>query len=145
MTVLYTAKQGQYLAFIYYYTKIHGQPPAEADLQRYFKVSPPSIPPDGHDLGEGRLDQEGAGAGSLDPPLAGARAVAGSGVARAESLEGGEVLEKETGRGLGGDVVRQRDELLVGHGDQLGVREGAVAEAEEVRARMAAEDSSNPL
>ncbi len=39
----YTKKQGQYLAFIYYYTKIHGYPPAEADLQRYFKVSPPSI------------------------------------------------------------------------------------------------------
>ena len=36
----YTATQGQYLAFIYYYTKIHGVPPAEADMQRYFKVSP---------------------------------------------------------------------------------------------------------
>jgi repressor LexA len=39
----FTAKQGQYLAFIYYYTKIHGRAPAEADLQSYFKVSPPSI------------------------------------------------------------------------------------------------------
>lgn len=39
----YTAKQGQYLAFIYYYTKIHRQPPAEADMQRYFHVSPPAI------------------------------------------------------------------------------------------------------
>ncbi|MBW1700668.1 MAG: MarR family transcriptional regulator [Deltaproteobacteria bacterium] len=39
----YTKRQGQYLAFIYYYTKIHGYPPAEADMQRYFKVSPPSI------------------------------------------------------------------------------------------------------
>ena len=39
----FTAKQGQYLAFIYNYTKIHGQPPAELDLQRYFEVSPPSI------------------------------------------------------------------------------------------------------
>lgn len=39
----YTPRQGQYLAFIYYYTKIHGQPPAEADIQRYFKVSPPSV------------------------------------------------------------------------------------------------------
>jgi repressor LexA len=37
-----TAKQGQYLAFIFYYTKIHGVPPAEADMQDYFKVSPPS-------------------------------------------------------------------------------------------------------
>ena len=39
----YTATQGQYLAFIYYYTKIHGVPPAEADMQRYFNVSPPSF------------------------------------------------------------------------------------------------------
>ena len=38
----YTPKQGQYLAFIYYYTKIHGQAPAEADLQRYFAVSAPT-------------------------------------------------------------------------------------------------------
>ena len=39
----FTAKQGQYLAFIYNYTKMHRQPPAELDLQRYFQVSPPSI------------------------------------------------------------------------------------------------------
>jgi len=39
----YTHRQGQYLAFIYYYTKLHGRPPAEADIQRYFKTSPPSI------------------------------------------------------------------------------------------------------
>jgi repressor LexA len=39
----YTAKQGQYLAFIYYYTKLNGIPPAESDMQRYFQVSPPSV------------------------------------------------------------------------------------------------------
>lgn len=39
----YTHKQGQYLAFIYYYTKIHRVPPAEADMQRYFGVTPPSV------------------------------------------------------------------------------------------------------
>jgi hypothetical protein len=39
----YTKTQGQYLAFIYYYTKIHGIPPAEADMQRYFEVSGPSV------------------------------------------------------------------------------------------------------
>jgi len=39
----YTEKQGQYLAFIYYYSRIHGQPPAEAEMQRYFRVSPPSV------------------------------------------------------------------------------------------------------
>ena len=39
----YTQKQGKYLAFIYYYSRIHGYPPAEADMQNYFKVSPPSV------------------------------------------------------------------------------------------------------
>ncbi len=39
----YTHKQGQYLAFIYYYTKLNGYPPAEADMQRYFKTTPPSV------------------------------------------------------------------------------------------------------
>ncbi|MCA1837946.1 MAG: MarR family transcriptional regulator [Actinobacteria bacterium] len=39
----FTAKQGQYLAFIYYYTKIHLVPPAEADFQRYFRVTPPVV------------------------------------------------------------------------------------------------------
>ena len=33
----------QYLAFIHMYSKIHGVAPAEADLQRYFKVTPPSV------------------------------------------------------------------------------------------------------
>ena len=39
----FTAKQGQYLAFIYAYTQLNGRPPAEADMQRYFQVSPPSV------------------------------------------------------------------------------------------------------
>ena len=39
----YTPRQGQYLAFIYYYTKLHGQPPAETDMQRYFRVSAPAV------------------------------------------------------------------------------------------------------
>jgi len=30
----YTPRQGQYLAFIYYYTKLNSQPPAETDMQR---------------------------------------------------------------------------------------------------------------
>lgn len=40
---VYTEKQGQYLAFIYYFTKIHGEPPSEAEMQRYFQVTPPSV------------------------------------------------------------------------------------------------------
>ncbi len=39
----YTRQQGQYLAFIHYYSRIHGRPPAEADIQQYFKVTPPSV------------------------------------------------------------------------------------------------------
>ena len=39
----FTPKQGQYLAFIYAYTRVLGRPPAEADRQRHFDVSPPSV------------------------------------------------------------------------------------------------------
>ena len=39
----FTPKQGQYLAFIDAYTRVHGVPPAEADMQRRFCVSPPSV------------------------------------------------------------------------------------------------------
>ncbi len=39
----FTKKQGQYLAFIYNYTKIHRRAPAELDLQRHFDVTPPSV------------------------------------------------------------------------------------------------------
>ena len=38
----FTRKQGQYLAFIYNYTKIAGGPPAEADMQHHFRVTPSS-------------------------------------------------------------------------------------------------------
>lgn len=39
----FTHKQGQYLAFLYYFSRVNGRPPAEADMQRYFRVSPPSV------------------------------------------------------------------------------------------------------
>ena len=39
----YTEKQGQYLAFIYYYTKLHRIAPSEADIQGYFNVSAPAV------------------------------------------------------------------------------------------------------
>jgi repressor LexA len=38
-----TPLQGQYLAFIRAYTLIHREPPAEADMQRFFRVTPPSV------------------------------------------------------------------------------------------------------
>ena len=39
----FTPRQGQYLAFIHAYTTINGRPPAEADMQRHFQVTPPSV------------------------------------------------------------------------------------------------------
>jgi DNA-binding MarR family transcriptional regulator len=39
----FTPKQGQYLTFIHAYTRVLGRPPAEADLQRHFSVSPPAV------------------------------------------------------------------------------------------------------
>jgi len=39
----FTAKQGQYLAFIHAYTLGLGRSPAQVDLQRFFRVSPPSV------------------------------------------------------------------------------------------------------
>jgi Mn-dependent DtxR family transcriptional regulator len=43
MAAQFTEKQGQYLAFIYAYTKLHRRPPAEADMQTFFEVTPPSV------------------------------------------------------------------------------------------------------
>jgi DNA-binding MarR family transcriptional regulator len=39
----FTLKQGQYLAFTQAYTLLNGRPPAEADFQRFFRVTPPSV------------------------------------------------------------------------------------------------------
>ena len=42
-SALYTERQGQYLAFIHAYTKVNGRPPAQADMQRFFAVTAPSV------------------------------------------------------------------------------------------------------
>jgi hypothetical protein len=53
-----TARQGQYLEFIYHYSRIHGMPPAEADFRRFFRVTPPVV----YQRNPGRLgNTEGAG------------------------------------------------------------------------------------
>lgn len=39
----YTTTQGQYLAFIWAYSRIFKQPPAEADMKRHFEVTAPSV------------------------------------------------------------------------------------------------------
>jgi len=39
----FTPKQGQYLAFIDAYTRVHQRAPAEWEMQRHFGVTPPSV------------------------------------------------------------------------------------------------------
>src|SRR5208282_2113501 len=62
----FTPRQGQYLAFIHLYTRLHRRPPAETEMQDYFRVSPPSV----HQM---VLTLEQAGfirGGSREPPAA---------------------------------------------------------------------------
>ena len=42
-TPTFTDLQGQYLAFIQAYTIIHRVAPSEADMQRFFGVTPPTV------------------------------------------------------------------------------------------------------
>ena len=39
----YIRKQDQYLAFIDYYAKVNRLAPAEADIQHFFNVTPPTV------------------------------------------------------------------------------------------------------
>ena len=39
----FTDRQGQYLAFIYHYSKVNRRPPAEADIRDFFNVSAPTV------------------------------------------------------------------------------------------------------
>src|SRR6266404_1496082 len=56
----FTTTQGQYLAFIYAYTRVLGRPPAEADMQRHFGVSPALRPPNGAHSRASRADPPAA-------------------------------------------------------------------------------------
>lgn len=38
-----TERQGQFLAYIHQYGIVNGCAPSEADMQRYFQVTPPSV------------------------------------------------------------------------------------------------------
>jgi DNA-binding MarR family transcriptional regulator len=38
-----TARQGQFLAYAFQYSLVNGCAPAEADMARYFQVTPPSV------------------------------------------------------------------------------------------------------
>jgi hypothetical protein len=39
----YTARQGQFLAYINHYITLHGRPLAEAEMMQFFQVTPPSV------------------------------------------------------------------------------------------------------
>ena len=39
----YTARQGQFLAYINHYITLYGGPPAEAEMMQFFQVTPPSV------------------------------------------------------------------------------------------------------
>ena len=38
-----TERQGQFLAYIHHYGILNGCAPAEADMQRFFQIAPPSV------------------------------------------------------------------------------------------------------
>ena len=38
-----TARQAQFLAYIHQYSVVNGCAPAEADMQRFFQITPPSV------------------------------------------------------------------------------------------------------
>ena len=43
MNLTYTARQGQFLAYIHQYSILNGCAPATADMQRFFQITPPSV------------------------------------------------------------------------------------------------------
>lgn len=43
MKPTFTERQGQFLAYIRCYSLLNGCAPAEADMQRFFQVTPPSV------------------------------------------------------------------------------------------------------
>ena len=43
MSHAYTERQGQFLAYIHQYSLVNGCAPAEADMQRFFRITPPSV------------------------------------------------------------------------------------------------------
>jgi hypothetical protein len=67
MKARFTAKQSQYLAFFHYYTKVNDCPPAEADMQRNFRVTPPTVHQMVLVLEARGLIKRTPGRGSVDP------------------------------------------------------------------------------
>jgi len=43
MNPTYTERQGQFLAYIHQYSILNGCAPEEADMRRFFQITPPSV------------------------------------------------------------------------------------------------------
>jgi len=43
MNPTYTERQSQFLAYIHQYSIVNGCAPAEANMQRFFQITPPSV------------------------------------------------------------------------------------------------------
>ena len=43
MNPTFTERQGQFLAYIHQYSLVNGCAPAEADMHRFFQITPPSV------------------------------------------------------------------------------------------------------
>ena len=43
MNPTFTERQGQFLAYIHQYNLVNSCAPAEADMQRFFQITPPSV------------------------------------------------------------------------------------------------------
>jgi len=43
VSLVHTERQGQFLAYIHQYSILNGRAPAEADMQRFFQTTPPSV------------------------------------------------------------------------------------------------------
>lgn len=43
MNPAYTERQGQFLAYIHTYDLLNGCAPAQADMQKFFRITPPSV------------------------------------------------------------------------------------------------------
>ncbi len=43
MNAIPTARQAQFLAYIHHYDMVNGCAPAEADMQRFFQITAPSV------------------------------------------------------------------------------------------------------
>jgi DNA-binding MarR family transcriptional regulator len=43
MNRTYSERQGQFLAYIHQYNILNGCAPAEADMERFFQITPPSV------------------------------------------------------------------------------------------------------